>query len=306
MLVDVIGGFLGSGKTTAILHLLRDPLHAGGRTVLLVNEFGQVGVDGQLLASQGGLVKELPSGCICCSLKADFIGQIEEIAREFAPERIIVEPSGVASMRDLLQALQHGRIAPLIDSVRTVLLLDAADYDWFVEMSPTFVDAQIGLAQLILVNKIDLAEPGLVQTVVDDLERRNPEAVVLPTTFGAFSWSDVAPVLPALPSAEGPSERLGEYESFSAILPETFVLERLRLFFLAAADGHFGDVRRAKGVFLTEDGCMRLDLAGHRLHEAEWACLGAGRVNVIGVALEVAALQRALGAAVQTVGDLSS
>ena len=134
-------------------------------------------------------------------------------------------------MRDLLQALEHGRIAPLIDSVRTVLLLDAADYDWFVEMSPTFVDAQIGLAQLILVNKVDLAEPELVQSVVDDLEERNPEAVVLPTTFGAFSWDDVAPLLPALPSAEGPSERLSEYESFSAVLPETFVLERLRLFF---------------------------------------------------------------------------
>jgi RNA polymerase sigma factor, sigma-70 family len=82
MFVDVIGGFLGSGKTTAILHLLRDPQHAGGRTVLLVNEFGQVGVDGALLAGQGGQVKELASGCICCSLKADFIGQIEEIARD--------------------------------------------------------------------------------------------------------------------------------------------------------------------------------------------------------------------------------
>ena len=306
MHVDVIGGFLGSGKTTAILHLLRDPQHVGDRTVLLVNEFGQVGVDGQLLAGRGGQVKELSSGCICCSLKADFIGQIEQIAREVRPDRIIVEPSGVASMRDLLQALEHGRVAPLIDSVRTVLVLDAADYDWFVEMSPTFVDAQVGLAQLILVNKTDLTAPDLVQEVVRDLEERNAQAVVLPTVFGAFSWSEVAPLLPPLPSAEGESERLSEYESFSAVLPEMYVLERLRRFFRAAADGRFGDVRRAKGVFLTEQGCVRLDLAGHRLHEAEWPCPTAGRVNVIGVALDLAALQDALGAAAEIADESST
>ena len=160
MFVDVIGGFLGSGKTTTILHLLRERAMDPAKTVLLVNEFGKVGVDGALLEGEGGAVRELASGCICCTLKADFMLQIEDIVATYAPEHVVVEPSGVASMRDVLQALTHPRVAHLISELRTVLVLDVDDYDWFVEMSDTFVDAQIGLAQLILLNKTDLAAAG--------------------------------------------------------------------------------------------------------------------------------------------------
>src|SRR5512142_315566 len=123
MYVDVIGGFLGSGKTTTILNLLRQRAVNPSRTVLLVNEFGKIGVDGALLTGEGSAVRELASGCICCSLRADFIVQIEEIATLYAPDHLVVEPSGIASMRDILQALTDPRIAPLVDGLRTVLVL---------------------------------------------------------------------------------------------------------------------------------------------------------------------------------------
>ena len=211
MYVDVIGGFLGSGKTTTILHLLRERAMDPAKTVLLVNEFGKVGVDGALLEGEGGAVRELASGCICCTLKADFMLQIEDIVATYAPEHVVVEPSGVASMRDVLQALTHPRVAHLISELRTVLVLDVDDYDWFVNMSDQFVDAQIGLAQLILLNKTDLAEPEAIAAVTADLERRNPEAVIVPTTYGAFSWETVGPLLAPLPSrrrSHGPARGL--------------------------------------------------------------------------------------------------
>ena len=295
MFVDVIGGFLGSGKTTTILHLLRERAMDPAKTVLLVNEFGKVGVDGALLEGEGGAVRELASGCICCTLKADFMLQIEDIAATYAPEHVVVEPSGVASMRDVLQALTHPRVAHLISELRTVLVLDVDDYDWFVEMSDTFVDAQIGLAQLILLNKTDLAEPEAIAAVTADLERRNPEAVIVPTTYGAFSWETVGPLLAPVPSADGPTARLEGYESFSAEIPGLVDGPGIRTFFREVLDGRFGDVLRAKGVFEVGDGCVRLDLASRRLHETPWACGGSGRINLVGTGLDEGAILHALG-----------
>ncbi|MBU2601471.1 MAG: GTP-binding protein [Actinobacteria bacterium] len=299
MLVDVIGGFLGSGKTTAILHQLSEKSFDPARTVILVNEFGEVGVDGVLLDTGESSVRELPSGCICCSLKADFVMQVEDIARTFAPERLVVEPSGVAAMRDILQALSHERVAHLIERVRTVLVLDPDDHDWFIEMSDVFVGSQVGLAQLILLNKADLATPELLARVTADLEERNPHAVVLPTSHGRFSWEQVDGILPPLPSPVGESARLDGFESFSAEVPDVFDLESLRGFFARLADGTFGDVARAKGVFRTDEdgGSHRLDLATRRVHETSWPSTTSGRINVIGRGIDSDGIREALTAA---------
>lgn len=301
MLIDVIGGFLGSGKTTVILHQLREKTFDPARTVILVNEFGEVGVDGALLSGGEGAVRELPSGCICCSLKVDFMAQLEDIARTYDPERLVVEPSGVAAMRDILQALTNERVAHLVDEIRTVLVLDPDDHDWFVEMSSTFVDSQVGLAQLILLNKADLADEALLAAVTADLESRNPAAVVLPTSHGVFSWAEVEHILPPLPSPEGVSARLEGFESFSSELPEVFSLAGLHSFFADLSAGRYGDVRRAKGVFATDDdgGSHRLDLATGRIHETPWPRVMPGRINVIGRDLDRAGLERAVSAALR-------
>jgi len=299
MQVDIIGGFLGSGKTTVILHLLQEGEFDPNRTVLLVNEFGEVGVDGALLDNGGGAVREIPSGCICCSLKLDFMSQLEDIARTLAPDRVVVEPSGVAATRDILQALTHERVSHLVDGIRTVLVLDPDDHDWFVEMSPTFVNSQIGLAQLILLNKTDLADAEDVARITADLERRNPDAIVLPTSHGVFSWRDVEHILPPLPSPEGESVRLEGFESFSGRLPEVLDLASLRDLFSQLSDGRFGDVRRAKGVFLAGNGggSVRLDLAARRVFETSWPRTVPGRINVIGRDLDRQGIERALAEA---------
>lgn len=306
MFVDVIGGFLGSGKTTTILHLLRERAMDPAKTVLLVNEFGKVGVDGALLTGAGGAVRELASGCICCTLKADFMLQIEDIAAAYAPEHVVVEPSGVASMRDVLQALSHPRVAHLISELRTVLVLDVDDYDWFVNMSDQFVDAQIGLAQLILLNKTDLAQPEAIAAVTADLERRNPEAVIVPTTYGAFSWETVGPLLAPLPSADGPTARLEGYDSLSAEISAPVDGPAMRAFFQTVSEGRFGDVLRAKGVFDVGNGCVRFDLASRRLHETPWRCCGSGRINLVGTGLDRPAIAEALSRATGGLIDMGS
>lgn len=294
MQIDVIGGFLGSGKTTAILGMLEQQAVDPARTVLLVNEFGEVGVDGSLLSGKGGMVAELPSGCICCSLRADFMQQLQDIARDIGPERVVIEPSGVASLRDILQSIHSEPLASVIDDVRTVLILDADDYEWFTELSETFVEAQIGLAQLILINKTDLAEEETVAGVAADLQRRNPLAVILPTTYGRFSWEDVEPLLAPVSSVEGPSAALDGYQVFAREVEVPCREAELQALFRDIKGGRFGSVVRAKGVFRAEEGCVRLDLASGRLHTVPWPCSGAGRVNVIGEDLDTEGLEEAL------------
>jgi G3E family GTPase len=293
--VDVIGGFLGSGKTTTILGLLERREPAEGRTVLLVNEFGQVGVDGAVLESKGDAVRELASGCICCTLRADFVAQLQEISRAFAPHRVIIEPSGVASLKDVLKALQDPSLADHVSGVRSVLVLDADDHDWFVQLSEAFVEAQVGLAQLILVNKVDLSPAELVQEVVADLEKRNPDAVVMTTSYGKFDWSEIEHLLPPLADADGPATRLGEFESYSAELTHTPEISVVRDVFAGLASGRYGDVRRAKGLFAAPGGGLRIDLAGGRVHETAWSSPPVARVNVVGLGLDQEAIARAFG-----------
>lgn len=300
MRVDVIGGLLGAGKTTTILRLLEEG-GADGRTVLLVNEFGEVGVDGSLLAQAGGAVREITSGCICCSLRNDFIAQIKELAEVIEPARIIIEPSGVASLKEVVQALRSEELSGIVRDFRTILLVSAEDYDWFVELSPTFVDAQVDYAQMIVVNKQDLVPEETLDEVVRSLEARNPAAVVVPASFGGVDWTLIERLAVPVPDAEGASARLAEFEVYATELPETFNLDALRCVFDDFAEGRFGEVQRAKGVFDTTAGCTRIDLAGGRIHVADWPCHGPGRINVIGRSLDRAGIERAISKSVDSV-----
>jgi G3E family GTPase len=204
----------------------------------------------------------------------------------------------VASLKDVVHALGNQRLAAIVDMVRTVLVLDVDDYDWFTQLAEEFVAAQIEFAQLILLNKTDLAPAELPDQVAADLERRNPAAVIWPTTYGAFEWGQVEDLLPALGEAGGHSTSLAGFESFSSVLTESFSLEALRGLLQDIADGRYGEVRRAKGIFMTPGGCFRLDLASGRFHESPWQCPSFGRINVVGRGLDQSGLQRALRTAI--------
>jgi len=113
MIVDVAFGFLGSGKTTFITQVLK-AWGADEKIVVLVNEFGEVGIDGDLLASRGGNVVEMPSGCICCTLQTDFRTQLLDISRSIQPERVIIEPTGVATIGQIEEILASQLFEPVI------------------------------------------------------------------------------------------------------------------------------------------------------------------------------------------------
>ena len=107
--IDVFSGFLGAGKTTLIKKLIKEA-YAGEKIVLIENEFGEIGVDGGFLAEAGIKINELNSGCICCSLVGDFAKALKKVQAEYSPDRILIEPSGVGKLSDVLRAVQDKHI----------------------------------------------------------------------------------------------------------------------------------------------------------------------------------------------------
>ena len=135
--IDIVSGFLGAGKTTLIKKLLKEAL-ADTKTVLIENEFGEIGIDGGFLKESGIEIKEMNSGCICCSLVGDFGTSLKEVLKTYAPERILIEPSGVGKLSDVMRAVQN-----VIDEKDVVLnsavaVVDASKCKMYIKTSESF------------------------------------------------------------------------------------------------------------------------------------------------------------------------
>ena len=111
--IDIFSGFLGAGKTTLIKKLIKEA-YAGEKVVLIENEFGEIGIDGGFLQDAGINVTEMNSGCICCSLVGDFSKALQQVAKEYHPDRIIIEPSGVGKLSDVIKAVENASLADAV------------------------------------------------------------------------------------------------------------------------------------------------------------------------------------------------
>lgn len=120
MKIDIFSGFLGSGKTTLIKKLIKEA-YAGEKVVLIENEFGEIGIDGGFLQDAGINITEMNSGCICCSLVGDFAKALQKVTAEYHPDRIIIEPSGVGKLSDVVRAVEKGLDGIKINSKTTII-----------------------------------------------------------------------------------------------------------------------------------------------------------------------------------------
>ena len=146
--VNVISGFLGAGKTTLIQKLIKD-VFAGEKVVLVENEFGEIGIDGGFLKEAGIQINEINSGCICCSLKGDFEAALQKVVDEYHPDHIIIEPSGVGKLSDILKAIKT--VAGMeLDSYSTVV--DAARCKVYHRNFKEFFDDQIATATCVILS----------------------------------------------------------------------------------------------------------------------------------------------------------
>jgi putative photosynthetic complex assembly protein 2 len=181
--VQVVAGFLGAGKTTYVRRVLNGPA-LPGKTVVLVNDFAAAGVDGSLLSGQGADVVELPNGCICCTLKSDLARQLQLMARRFTPDRVLIEPSGVADLATLLKVLNGPELSAMVTGIDVTTVLDAGAFLADFARLAGHLQAQIIPAGTVIVNKADLVSPATLRLVADTVRTLAPFAAILPARFG--------------------------------------------------------------------------------------------------------------------------
>ncbi len=187
--IDIISGFLGAGKTTLVKKLLKEALN-GQKVVLIENEFGEIGIDGGFLKEAGIEIREMNSGCICCSLVGDFGASLKEVIEKYKPERILIEPSGVGKLSDVTKAVEDVREnGSTLNS--TVAVVDAIKCKMFVKNFGEFFINQIEHAGTIILSRTDKMSEDKINACVELIRNYNKEATIITTPWDQLDGTAV-------------------------------------------------------------------------------------------------------------------
>lgn len=178
--IDIISGFLGAGKTTLIKKLLSEAL-VGEKVVLIENEFGEIGIDGGFLKESGIEIREMNSGCICCSLVGDFSTSLKEVIDMYHPERILIEPSGVGKLSDVIKAVEGVKDSADIELESCTTVVDVNKCKMYLRNFGEFYQDQAASAGAIILSRTDTADEGKAQEAVELLRTINQKAVIVTT-----------------------------------------------------------------------------------------------------------------------------
>ena len=289
--------------------------------MVLVNEFGDVGIDGDLLSGEGGEVVEMPSGCICCSLQSDFRAQMLEISRVIKPERVIIEPTGVATIAQIRSIVEAQLFEGIIGKINNILIADATGFMNLYKANRHFVESQVEYADLALLNKCDKVDKKKAMVIQGAISAINPEMSVLMTEFGAVDWAEYQHCLSTAPGTQKDGRKVSSldahrvveqlntdetshdgghlhfhedqdalgYESFGCVYEGTsFDLKSLETFFknLTTANSKMGDIVRAKGIFHTGAKAVLIEIASGEVTSQSVAQVNSSKVSIIGAGLD--------------------
>ncbi|MDR1351727.1 MAG: GTP-binding protein [Treponema sp.] len=317
--LEIVSGFLGAGKTTLINKLLREAWQ-GEKTAVLENEFGEIGVDGDLLAGRDLTVKEITNGCICCTLKGDFVEGIKELARDYGPERIVIEPTGIGKLSDILEACGlAGREAPV--SVYTAMTVAQAPLvSAFLEVSGEFYHEQIKSAPVVVLSAVQNLSAGgpSLPEILGKVRELNPGAAVFTEPWDTLDSLKLLAVAEEMTGnilgAEDPhrhehggehkhnhehehdhSLENGGFDSCSFILKDPWAGEDVDELAARMKGGSFGEIFRAKGFVPVRGQPRKLDYVYGRLSLVPSDYPGVGKLVVIGRGIKKEELARYMG-----------
>jgi len=281
MKTTVVCGVLGAGKTSFLKNILK---YSDGKTIVLVNDFGSAGIDGEILSAGGIETIELPSGCVCCTLRFDLITTLTKIKEQFTPDRLYIEPSGIASPSGVTEVLDTLNIEP----VTVVGIVDATEFmdAYETDMYGWFFKSQVTRADIVLVNKTDLVDAAKQEATLRLVETLNPSAVIVPTVNAVIDTALLQHSIqsPLRERSEGHAIRI---ETITVTFKKPLSLAYLDDVFEAMARGDYGTVLRAKALVQTDRGPYRLDLASkHTNTEAFEHEVKNSRLVVIGTELK--------------------
>ncbi len=192
--IDIISGFLGAGKTTFIKKLLEEDI-SGEQVVLIENEFGEIGIDGGFLKDSGIEIREMNSGCICCSLVGDFGTSLAEVLTQYKPERIIIEPSGVGKLSDVMKAVIDVSADMDVELNSAVTIVDAAKCKMYMKNFGEFFNNQIENAGTIVLSRTDITDASKIQKDVEMIREKNANAVIITTPLDQLGGSQLLEII---------------------------------------------------------------------------------------------------------------
>ena len=192
--VDIISGFLGAGKTTFIKKLLAEAL-SGEKVVLIENEFGEIGIDGGFLKDSGIEVREMNSGCICCSLVGDFASSLKEILTKYTPDRVIIEPSGVGKLSDVMRAVADVEEELPVAGNSAVTLVDVKKAKLYIKNFGEFFNNQVQYAKTTVLSRTDVADQKKIDEAIQLIREINKDATIITTPLADLTGEKLLEIL---------------------------------------------------------------------------------------------------------------
>ncbi len=208
--IDVVSGFLGAGKTTLIKKLLKEALD-GSKVVLIENEFGEIGIDGGFLKDSGIEIKEMNSGCICCSLVGDFGASLKEVLATYHPERVLIEPSGVGKLSDVLKAVENVAKDLDVKVNSAVAVVDASKCKMYMKNFGEFFINQIAYAGTIILSRTDKVSEEKLHECVEMIREHNAKAVIITTPLTQLDGKAVLETIEGADSLEDMMKEMLEH-----------------------------------------------------------------------------------------------
>lgn len=184
--VDIISGFLGAGKTTFIKQLI-DKVFAGEKLVLIENEFGEIGIDGGFLKDAGIEITEMNSGCICCTLVGDFSKALQKVLEEYHPDRVIIEPSGVGKLSDIVKAIEDVKKDADIEIDGRITVVDGKKAKLYLKNFGEFFEDQVKHASTIVVSRTQMMTDEKIEECIHMLREENADAAIISTPWEQLS-----------------------------------------------------------------------------------------------------------------------
>lgn len=290
MKTTIVCGVLGAGKTTFLKNILKNSIE---KTVVVVNDFGTAGIDGEILSVSGIDTIELPSGCVCCSLRFDLITTMEKIMKEFRPDHLFIEPSGVASPGGVIEVLDMLQVQPvmvvgIVDASEFTDAYEADVYGWFFKSQVTWSD-------IILVNKTDLVNGRKKEKTIRLIESLNQNALIIPTVNALLDIDLLQHKTDAPRDISGQQHAL-HVDTITIKLDGQPEMESLKGVFKKLAGRKYGNIIRAKALVQTGQGPYRFDLASGQVDISRFnRDITNSRLVIIGTGLQEEKIKELIG-----------
>lgn len=310
--IDIVSGFLGAGKTTLIKKLLSEKL-SSEKVVLIENEFGEIGIDGGILKNSGIEIKEMNSGCICCSLVGSFSASLKEVLKRYKPDRIIIEPSGVGKLSGVIEACRKMEKQEDVAVNMCIAVVDAVKYMIYINNFGEFFGDQLKYAKTIILSRTQMMQQDKLSAVVKDIQRRNTKANIVTTDWSKLDGADIVSLaeqdssislenqltmkvrLRRFTAIEGNQHahrtHQSVFQSWGVETPRVFSESELRSILKGLDIKKRGNILRAKGIVALEDGnWVQFDFVPGEMELKPICPDYTGRICVIGEGLDAAQL----------------